>query len=183
MSIQDRVLGSDGLFHPFPQRHIDKAVEHGTREAVDPGEPEALLPESGTKGKAQLMKEAYEREKSQAAVVRMIQEAQAKKIAEEQAYKDAKENPVEIKDPPQYADQEAFEEPLIGHGTKGKAELEKKALHGQKAQDLLELDMKASAALKENLENAVGFATEQLNKEKAVLEAIEKHKSKHRMNK
>jgi hypothetical protein len=181
MNPNDRVLGADGLFYPFPKRHIEKAIEHGTREAVDPGEPEHLL-ESAGKGKAQLMKEAYEREKSQAAIVRLIQETEAKKIAEEKAYEEAKANPVIVKDPPQYADTKEFEEPLLGHGKNGKAEMAKNSLHGSKAQDAIELVKAQAASKKAALEAKEDHGKLKLEEEKAKLEAIEAHKAKHRAN-
>lgn len=51
--IHERVLGENGQFEHFPERHLNKAVELEQREPVDPAPIDPLIPH-GEKGKAEL---------------------------------------------------------------------------------------------------------------------------------
>lgn len=51
--IHERVLLDNGQFGHFPQRHLDKAVELGNREPIDPIIPEPQI-SHGKHGKAEI---------------------------------------------------------------------------------------------------------------------------------
>jgi hypothetical protein len=125
MSPRNRVLGPNG-FEPFPERHIEKAVEQGTIPAPqDEGDPNASnIGDHGVQGKKELSREAA----LKAAAQKYHEKLPKRNLSLE--LKDSQEKGSEPVDPTAHN--------LPDHGVNGKKEIAKKQAKDRLAQEALE---------------------------------------------